>query len=207
MVQLHTFVPEIIPMAGRPKIFDEQEAVAKATEVFRDKGYDTASADELLCAMGIGKGSFYLAFKGGKRELYIRSITQFSEDFFQKFSTRIAASEDKVQFVRQFFLSLADASDCDKERGCYLGNALVQLSEKDHEIKKITAQLLKKLQILFAETIRNAQENRQISSTEDPEIIGWHLSNLWNGIHVTRRMESSPKILRNIIEMNLKILI
>jgi len=193
-------------MAGRPKIFDEQQAIAKATEVFREKGYDTASAEELLCAMGIGKGSFYLAFKGGKQELYIRSITQFADHFYQKLSDRISASENKIQFIREFFLSLSIASDCDKERGCYLGNALVQLSEKDHKIKNITAQLLKKLQVLFAETVRNAQENKQITSTEDPEIIGWHLSNLWNGIHVTRRMETSPEILKGIIEINLKIL-
>ncbi|KMQ62222.1 TetR family transcriptional regulator [Chryseobacterium sp. BLS98] len=193
-------------MAGRPKIFDEQQAIAKATEVFRDKGYDTASAEELLCAMGIGKGSFYLAFKGGKQELYIRSITQFADHFYQKLSDSISASENKIQFIRQFFLSLSDASDCDKERGCYLGNALVQLSEKDQKIKNITVQLLKKLQALFAETVRNAQENGEIISTENPEIIGWHLSNLWNGIHVTRRMETSPEILKGIIEINLKIL-
>ncbi|PIF46962.1 TetR/AcrR family transcriptional repressor of nem operon [Chryseobacterium sp. 52] len=193
-------------MAGRPKIFDEQEAVAKATEVFRDKGYDTASAEELLGAMGIGKGSFYLCFKGGKQELYIRSISQFSDRFYQQLSSAINASKDKIHFIKEFFISLAYASDCDKERGCYLGNALVQLSEKDHEIKEITVQLLKKLQSLFAETIRNAQKNGQIPGTEDPEIIGWHLSNLWNGIHVTRRMESSPEILKSIIEMNLKIL-
>ncbi|AZA48936.1 TetR/AcrR family transcriptional regulator [Chryseobacterium carnipullorum] len=193
-------------MAGRPKIFNEQEAVAKATEVFRDKGYDTASAEELLGAMGIGKGSFYLAFKGGKQELYVRSITQFSERFYQKLSQSLAASEDKIQLIKDFFISLAYASDCDKERGCYLGNALVQLSEKDQEIKKVTAQLLKELQSLFAKTIRRAQEKGEMNSTEDPEIIGWHLSNLWNGIHVTRRMESSPEILKSIIEMNLKIL-
>jgi len=193
-------------MAGRPKIFDEQQAISKATEVFREKGYDTASAEELLCAMGIGKGSFYLAFKGGKQELYIRSITQFADHFYQKLSDSISSAENKIQFIRQFFLSLSDASDCDKERGCYLGNALVQLSEKDQNIKSITAQLLKKLQVLFAETVRNAQENGQISSTEDPEIIGWHLSNLWNGIHVTRRMETAPEILKSIIEINLRIL-
>jgi TetR/AcrR family transcriptional repressor of nem operon len=193
-------------MAGRPKIFDEQQAIAKATEVFREKGYDTASAEELLCAMGIGKGSFYLAFKGGKQELYIRSITQFADHFYQKLSDSISASENKIQFIRQFFLSLSDASNCDKERGCYLGNALVQLSEKDHKIKNITAKLLKKLQALFAETVRDAQENGEIASTENPEMIGWHLSNLWNGIHVTRRMETSPEILKGIIEINLKIL-
>jgi len=54
-------------MAGRPKIFDEQDVINKAIEVFWGKGYEAASADELLKAMNIGKGSFYLSFRGGKR--------------------------------------------------------------------------------------------------------------------------------------------
>jgi len=193
-------------MAGRPKIFDEQEAVAKATEIFRAKSYDNASADELLGAMGIGKGSFYLAFKGGKQELYVRSIQQFSENFSRKISELIEKSEDKIGFIKQFFFTLADAPDCDIERGCYLGNALVQLSEKDADIKKITAELLKGLQKIFAKAIKNAQENGQLKTREDPEILAWHLTNLWNGIHVTRRMESSPEMLHSLIEMNLRIL-
>ena len=193
-------------MAGRPKIFDEQEAIEKATKVFRNKGYDTASADELLGAMGIGKGSFYLAFKGGKQELYVRSIKQFSESFNHKISQAVENSDDQIEFIRQFFLSLSDAEDCDAERGCYLGNALVQLSEKDSDIKKITAELLKGLQKIFAKAIKKAQENRQLKTQEDPEILAWHLTNLWNGIHVTRRMENSPEMLRSLIEMNLKIL-
>jgi TetR/AcrR family transcriptional regulator, transcriptional repressor for nem operon len=193
-------------MAGRPKIFDEQEAIQKATEVFRNKGYDTSSADELLNAMGIGKGSFYLAFKGGKQELYVRSIKQFAEGFNQKIGQAIENSDHQIEFIRQFFLMLADADDCDIERGCYLGNALVQLSEKDEDIKKITAELLKGLQKIFAKAIRKAQQNGQLKTQEDSEILAWHLTNLWNGIHVTRRMESSPKILKSMIEMNLKLL-
>ncbi|WP_370895622.1 TetR/AcrR family transcriptional regulator [Chryseobacterium gossypii] len=193
-------------MAGRPKIFDETQAIEKATEIFRSKGYDTASADELLQAMGIGKGSFYLAFKGGKQELYVRSIRQFAENFNRRIAQAIEQSEDKIEFIRQFFLRLADAEDCDIERGCYLGNALVQLSEKDESIKKITAGLLKDLQKNFARVIKNAQRSGQLKNKENPEILAWHLTNLWNGIHVTRRMESSPEILRSLIEMNLKLL-
>jgi len=193
-------------MAGRPKIFNEQEAVEKATEVFRKKGYDTASADELLGAMGIGKGSFYLAFKGGKEELYVRSLQQFSAHFYQQFAENLANTDNKIEFIKQYFLSLADSLNCDKERGCYLGNALVQLSEKDQEIKKATASLLKNLQKLFTDIIRDAQQNGQIKSTEDPEILGWHLSNLWNGIHVTRRMDNSSETLRALIALNLKLI-
>lgn len=193
-------------MAGRPKIFDEQEAIQKATEVFRNKGYNTASADELLGAMGIGKGSFYLAFKGGKQELYVRSITQFAENFNKKIGEAIENSEDQIEFIRQFFLRLSDADNCDIEKGCYLGNALVQLSEKDEDIKKVTVELLKGLQKIFAKVIKKAQGNGQLKTQENPEILAWHLANLWNGIHVTRRMESSPEILHSLIEMNLRLL-
>lgn len=193
-------------MAGRPKIFDEQKAILKATEVFRDKGYDTASADELLNVMGIGKGSFYLAFKGGKQELYLRSIRQFAEEFNKKIVFALENSEDQIQFIRQFFMVLADANDCDIERGCYLGNALVQLSEKDEEIKKITAGLLRNLQTIFSAVIRKAQESGQLKTKDDAETLAWHLTNLWNGIHVTRRMENSPEVLRSMIEMNLRFL-
>ncbi|MBW8523251.1 TetR/AcrR family transcriptional regulator [Chryseobacterium chendengshani] len=193
-------------MAGRPKIFDENQAIEKATEVFRNKGYDTASADELLNAMGIGKGSFYLAFKGGKQELYVKSIEQFSESFYKKLSDGIKNSENGIEYIKQFFLSQAYSPDCEKERGCFLGNSLVQLSEKDAQIKKTSVKILKKLHHLFVEVIEKAQENNQIETRENPEILAWHLTNLWNGIHVTRRMESSAEILKNMIELNLRLL-
>ncbi|MBT2622800.1 TetR/AcrR family transcriptional regulator [Chryseobacterium sp. ISL-6] len=193
-------------MAGRPKIFDEHQAIEKAIHVFKDKGYDTASADELLNAMGIGKGSFYLAFKGGKRELYIRSIEQFAEGFNNSFLEQLSKSDNQIEFIKQFFLKLAEAHNCDEERGCYLGNALVQLSEKDNEVKRISVGFLKNLQQVFAEAIRKAQSTGQIKNNEEAEILAWHLTNLWNGLHVTRRMEDSPKIFRSLIEMNLKIL-
>src|SRR5690606_34384691 len=127
-------------------------------------------------------------------------------NFNQKIENAIKNSENQIEFIRQFFMALAVAEDCDKERGCYLGNALVQLSEKDHDIKKITAELLKGLQKIFASSIEGAKKSGQLKTLEDSEILAWHLTNLWNGIHVTRRMESSPEILRSMIEINLKLL-
>ncbi|MBK1897611.1 TetR/AcrR family transcriptional regulator [Chryseobacterium paridis] len=193
-------------MAGRPKIFDEQQAIDKATEVFRAKGYDASSADELLSAMGIGKGSFYHAFKGGKQELYVRSIEQFSEGFIKRLEDQLSKADNEIEWIKTFFLQLSKTPDCDKETGCYLGNALVQLSEKDIEAKHMSAHLLKKLQHIFEKAVKKAQENVQIKNTESAGIIAWHLTNLWNGLHVTRRMENSSEILRSIIELNLKIL-
>ncbi len=193
-------------MAGRPKIFNEEQAIDKAMQVFWDKCYDSASADELLAAMGIGKGSFYLSFKGGKQELYERSVKRFADNFYRNFMEGMAKADDEIAYIKSFFLSLADAPDESKNRGCYIGNALVQLSEKDKNVRDIAAGLLQKFQVGFAAAIKKAQQAGNLQTTQDAEVLAWHLSNLWNGINVTRRMEKSPEKLRNLIELNLSIL-
>ena len=72
-------------MAGRPRNFDENEIIRKASEIFWRKGYESSSAEELLEAMNMGKGSFYLHFKGGKQELYKRSLDLFSKESLERF--------------------------------------------------------------------------------------------------------------------------
>ena len=58
LVQYCIFVQQKLMMAGRPKIFDEKDVIRKASAVFWKKGYEASSAEELLAAMQMGKGSF-----------------------------------------------------------------------------------------------------------------------------------------------------
>jgi AcrR family transcriptional regulator len=66
---------------GRPKTFDEQEAVTAAAEVFARAGYAATSVDDLLHALGMHRGSLYQAF-GSKRGLFVvalrRAVTSAS---------------------------------------------------------------------------------------------------------------------------------
>ena len=58
---------------GRPRSFDEASAVAAATTVFCERGYDGTSVDDLVRALGIHRGSLYQAF-GSKRGLWLRAL-------------------------------------------------------------------------------------------------------------------------------------
>ena len=58
---------------GRPRGFDVDAALDRAAEVFRTRGYDGASLDDLTAAMGIGRPSLYAAF-GDKRKLFMRCL-------------------------------------------------------------------------------------------------------------------------------------
>lgn len=214
-VQNYTFAPyHKISMAGRPKIFEEKVVVDKAIEVFWRKGYESASATELLEAMNIGKGSFYLAFKEGKKELYLKSLEQFSNNAIDQFHKALSQSEDPISFLKDFFIALGDSPKTTKSMGCYLGNAMVEMSNVDSQTKEKAAQLLSKLEKGFENIIREAQQNNLISTKAAPEVLARHLINLWNGIHITHRMhplDSSEdhrpdNCTKEMIELNLQIL-
>lgn len=193
-------------MAGRPKIFDEQEVIEKATEVFWLKGYEAASATELLLAMDIGKGSFYLAFKEGKKELYARSLEQFSNKALEQFKRDLMNADNPIGFLKEFFLTLADLPMARKTGGCYFGNAIVEMSNIDDQTREKASLLLSKLEENFEHIIRNAQQNHLLKNNASPDVLARHLINLWNGIHITQRMYPADPKTKEMIELNLQIL-
>ena len=62
---------------GRPRSFDEKEALKKATQVFWSKGYDGVTIDDLVAGMGVGRPSLYAVF-GGKRTIFLRVLKDYA---------------------------------------------------------------------------------------------------------------------------------
>ena len=63
---------------GRPRSFDEGDALEKATQVFWSKGYDGVTIDDLVAGMGVGRPSLYSVF-GDKRALFLRVLKTYAE--------------------------------------------------------------------------------------------------------------------------------
>lgn len=64
---------------GRPRAFDREEALAKATRLFWVKGFEATSIADLTQAMGIGSPSLYAAF-GSKEALYAEALRYYCEN-------------------------------------------------------------------------------------------------------------------------------
>ena len=71
-------IPKTTRTRGRPRSFDELEAVEKATQVFWSKGYDGVTIDDLVAGMGVGRPSLYAVF-GDKRTLFLRVLRAYAE--------------------------------------------------------------------------------------------------------------------------------
>ena len=63
---------------GRPRSFDETDALEKATQVFWSKGYDGVTIDDLVAGMGVGRPSLYAVF-GDKRAIFLRVLRAYAE--------------------------------------------------------------------------------------------------------------------------------
>src|ERR1700691_5511496 len=63
---------------GRPRSFDETEALERATQVYWSKGYDGVTIDDLVAGMGVGRPSLYSVF-GDKRTLFLRVLRAYAE--------------------------------------------------------------------------------------------------------------------------------
>ena len=65
---------------GRPREFDEDEALERALEVFWEHGYEATTLRALCDAMGISRPSLYAAF-GDKAELHDLALARYVERY------------------------------------------------------------------------------------------------------------------------------
>jgi TetR/AcrR family transcriptional repressor of nem operon len=194
-------------MTGRPKTFDEHEVIDRAQRVFWQRGYSAASTEELLAAMGIGKGSFYLAFPGGKRELFEKTMQQFHQDSLRQLEQRVAASAQPVEEVKDYFHRIATATPEAHELGCYLANTVMEMTSLDPHLQQAAGHMLKQLEALFFKVIQQAQASGQLTNPTDAGLLAQYLLTLWNGLSITRRLYPDNTQLRQLIDLQLAILI
>lgn len=91
---------------GRPRAFDEEQALDAALAVFWRNGYQGASLAELTHAMDISKPSLYAAF-GNKEQLYLSALERYREQQLIKHTEALAAEPDLKNAMRAFLRSVA----------------------------------------------------------------------------------------------------
>ncbi|MFE7559467.1 TetR/AcrR family transcriptional regulator [Kitasatospora sp. NPDC057500] len=64
---------------GRPRAFDEEQAVRAAAELFAVRGYEGTSVDDLVTGLGVHRGSLYKVF-GSKRGLYLAALRRHLDE-------------------------------------------------------------------------------------------------------------------------------
>ena len=117
-------IPNAPRPRGRPRHFDELEALEKATHVFWSKGYDGVTVDDLVAGMGVSRQSLYAVF-GDKRSLFLRILKGYAE----KKGARAAKALLSPPTLRASLAGLLrHAVETATEEGCPPGCLLVSVA-------------------------------------------------------------------------------
>lgn len=190
-------------MAGRNKIYNEEEALDKAIKVFWEKGYENASSRDLQKAMGIGMGSFYLAYKGGKQELFIKSMNRFFSVYPTYALSMLKTIENPIEVLKQYYYVMADPEGMFGQFGCYFSNAIIQVG--DHELKDGAISHITSIVDAFSTALLRAKNAGVIHPNIPQELWNVYLLNLWTGLNTTKYVEKDAAKLKAVIDFSLKV--
>ncbi|WP_299508476.1 TetR/AcrR family transcriptional regulator [uncultured Roseobacter sp.] len=123
---------------GRPREFDEVAALDAAMQVFWIKGYDGASMKDLTKAMGINSPSLYAGF-GDKRELYLKAIEHYTENYTSKSMRDFEEEEDIEKAVRSYLLGAIERGTMPDPiaKGCFLASSVATSSGEVEGAKEL----------------------------------------------------------------------
>ncbi len=102
---------------GRPRNFDELEALEKATQVFWSKGYDGVTIDDLVAGMGVGRPSLYAVF-GDKRTLFLRALKAYAEKKGARAANALLSQQPLRASLASFLRFIVESST---EKGSAMG--------------------------------------------------------------------------------------
>jgi len=190
---------------GRPNIYQNEEIILNAQQVFWKKGYFATSLTDLSNATGAGAGSLYNNFKGGKKELFKKALQQRRTDFMA-FKAILEKSDTPITLIKDFFLNLAHADKIAHQKGCIIANTIVEMSCTDEELEKEAAEILKETEALYRYAIEREQDNKILKTTVPADVLAKYLVTVWCGINSLRRLYPDPKILKEQINLQLEIL-
>jgi len=192
-------------MKGRPTLFENAELVSKAQQIFWKKGYTATSLSDLLTATGVGSGSFYNSFKGGKKEVFSAAIQQRREAF-NDFRKILERSEFPLTLIKDFFRSIAKANQTDHFKGCIIANTVVEMTFIDDELEADAIRILKDVEQMFVSAIEREKELGRLQNPLSSQVLGRYLITFWCGLNTLRRIYPDEKVLAAQVEMQLDIL-
>ncbi|MBI1686200.1 TetR/AcrR family transcriptional regulator [Caulobacter hibisci] len=186
---------------GRPRAYDPQVALAKATETFWAQGYAGASLDDLSAATGMNRPSLYGAF-GDKQALFSAAIDAYMDASraamvraFTAGGTLRLALERVYRAALDLYLSGEDGG-----RGCFMVSAGLGQAVVDPVVRDKVAAGLHELDRGFERLVARAEAAGELPPGADPAVLARVAGGMLNALSVRARAGETREQLEATIQ-------
>jgi len=184
---------------GRPKAFDENEALASAMNYFWEHGYDNTSLDNLLKAMGIKKSSFYSTFKS-KESIFSQSLALYRQNILLQLKMLKKEMGAKQTLLMLTTMTIQELQDTGKVKGCLIVNSGQECYNKYTHLSEQISIEFNFFQNLFIQFVDEAKHIGDIQSQKSSKVIANRYMNTLNGLIVSIQAGINQEQIDDIVE-------
>lgn len=168
---------------GRPREFDREAALAKATRLFWERGYEATSVGELTEAMGIRPASLYAAF-GDKMSLFKEVVYDYGRSPAGAFIATALREEPTAYgaFSRILHEAAVIYPDPAHPPGCLTISAATNVTVKDAEAAAFLRDLRAANLAAFETRLRTAQHEGELPPDADPRTLAAYFAAVIQGM-------------------------
>lgn len=190
----------------RVKLFDEQEILEKAMELFWKKGYYATSIQDLVDHLGVNRASLYDTY-GGKRELFYKAFQYYRTTNTQALRKFLNAYDDVREGLRNLFRMAIEESRLDKDlKGCFVVNTTTELVPNDSSALQVLCENKSTLEQLFYDYLSSGVQKGQISEQKDLKAIVSILFTYYSGLRIITKVNIDEEELYSSVDTLLSLL-
>jgi TetR/AcrR family transcriptional regulator, copper-responsive repressor len=192
---------------GRPRAYDPDVALERATGCFWVAGYSATSLDELSAATGMNRPSLYVAF-GDKRDLYLKALARYWELSRGVIADALAYDRPLREALRRLYRA-ALASYLAGEsgpRGCFAIGTGTTEAVRDEKIRAVLADGFRMIDEAFEARIRHAKARGEIPRAADPAGLAMLASSTLHTLAIRARAGTARAALDAIVENALDVI-
>ena len=186
---------------ARPREFDVDAALDRAIGVFREHGFEGASAEMLVGAMGIGRQSLYDTF-GDKWRLYRSAVRRYGMGECAAHFEALRGGVRAIDGIEAMLRRVVETAD----QPCLGVGSICEFGGSRPDLAEVHAPLATTLRDVIAARVREAQREGDAASDLDPGAIAEFLIANIAGIRVAGRGGADRATLTGLADMALRAL-
>ncbi|MEZ4358650.1 MAG: TetR/AcrR family transcriptional regulator [Kofleriaceae bacterium] len=185
---------------ARPKAFDPEQALDRAMELFRRKGYAATTTSDLTDEMQIGRGSLFSSF-GTKDQIFFAALCRYQERSFGHLVASLDAARSPLQAIRSIFEAITQEGRAERPFGCLMVNSTVELAPHAPDVQRYLARSWERLEEAFERAISRGQELHEISRRQTSRALARFLVTMLRGVGVGNKMRPDKDMWRDTLSV------
>jgi TetR/AcrR family transcriptional repressor of nem operon len=190
---------------ARPKEFDREVALKAAMAVFWEHGYEGASTETLLKAMGISRQSLYDTF-GDKKRLYLEVLQRYNSDRVADLIAGLRESGSPLAALENVLLTVATPPASVRALGCMGINAICEFGQSDPDVAMLAETSGAALLAMLRRVLLKGKAMGEVPSSLDEHAAAHYLLSTLTGMKVSAKGGADDETLRAIARFAIRCL-